>query len=169
MLVLDLSQNFTTQDTGPYKSLPKGPGVPNALIESSLLYSASTRKVTQIGGWFSYNSQADPGYVPDNEIPESSIWEFDIDSESWGQATGIGYPGYGQKVERPGAAAYCDAPTLNKSFVFEGHVWRRSELAYDDYILGKDMKCKPDTFQDPLTIKRKTWRDIMLIISTSSS
>lgn len=129
-------------DTFPYRSVQKGPDIPIGLIESSLLYSPSTRKLTQIGGWFSYNSQTDPGYIPDNEIPAPSMWDFDIDSETWDQATGNGYPGYAQKVERPGAAAYCDASTLNKSFVFEGHVWRRSAPAYNDYVLGEDMNCE---------------------------
>ncbi|KUI54697.1 hypothetical protein VP1G_02094 [Cytospora mali] len=93
----------------------------------------------QIGGWFSYNSQTDPGYIPDDEVPTPSIWEFDIDTESWNQAMEIDHHGYGQSPERPGAAAYCDSPTLNKSFVFEGHVWRRSDPKYNDYVIGKDM------------------------------
>lgn len=50
--------------------------------------------------------------------------------------------GNGKRLERPGAAAYCDALTLNKSFVFGGQVWRRTDPEYDTYILGEDMKCR---------------------------
>lgn len=141
-LVLDLSQNFTTSDAFPYRSLRKPSYVPNSLIENSLLYSASTRKVTQIGGWFSYNTQTDPGYVPDDGLLPPSIWQFDIDSETWSNASDTMISGNGKSLERPGAAAYCDALTLNKSFVFGGQVWRRTDPEYDTYILGEDMKCK---------------------------
>lgn len=141
-LVLDLSQNFTTSDAFPYKSLRKPQYVPNSLIENSLLYSESTRKVTQIGGWFSYNTQTDPGYVPDDAILPPSIWAFDIDSETWSNASDTLTIGDEKILERPGAAAYCDAPTLNKSFVFGGQVWRRTDPEYHAYVLGEDMKCK---------------------------
>ena len=60
LLVLDLSSNFTNQQITPYSVIDKGPSVPNALIEGALWYSQITRKVYQLGGWFSYNSVSDP-------------------------------------------------------------------------------------------------------------
>lgn len=144
LLVLDLSQSFTSLDTSPYRSLPKDARVPNGLISLSLLYSIETRRLTQLGGWFSYNSETDPGYVSDDQLPAPSIWDFDIDAELWHNATNISYVGDPKKFEAPGAAAYCDAPNLSKSFVFGGHVWRRTSPEYKDYVLGEDEKCKLD-------------------------
>lgn len=142
LLVLDLSQNFTTSDAFPYTFLPKPPYVPNSLIENSLLYSASTRKITQIGGWFSYNTKTDPSYVPNDALLPLSIWEFDVGSETWRTASDVVAFGNCERLERPGAVAYCDALTLNKSFVFGGQVWRKTDPGCDTYTLGEDMKCR---------------------------
>jgi hypothetical protein len=142
LLVIDLSQNFTNQDTFPYSVVHKGPDVPNALIEGALWYSSITRKVYQLGGWFSYNSKSDPGFVVTPLPP--AIWEFDIDKQTFAQSV-LTMNDTGVKVERPGAAAYCDAPSLNKNFIFEGYVEARSDPAYiSTYGLGSsiDFKCE---------------------------
>lgn len=146
LLVLDLSNNFTNQETTPYSVIDKGPQVPNALIEAALWYSAATRKIYQLGGWFSSNANKDPGYTATANIPSSSIWEFDIDLKSWAQSA-LTYVNAGSKVERPGAAANCNAPALNMSFLFEGYVQQRSDAAYSnntDYTSGSSttFKCK---------------------------
>ncbi|KUJ18536.1 uncharacterized protein LY89DRAFT_732095 [Mollisia scopiformis] len=139
LVVLDLSRNFTNNDTSVYSVIDKGPGVPNALIESSLWYSKATRKIYQLGGWFSYNNEDDPGYAPDSQIPASSIWEFDIDLKSWAQSA-LSYINTGMKVDRPGAAAHCDAPSLNKSFLFEGYVQHRSDPDYLGFTVASMFK-----------------------------
>ena len=76
-----------------------------------------------------------------NDIPESAIWEFDIDSKRWSKLTDFNYTGVGTKIDRPGAAAYCDAPALNKSFVFEGYVQQRSDHDYITYDQSSEFKC----------------------------
>lgn len=143
LLVLDLSTNFTNQDTHPYRSIGKGPTVPNTLIEGTLWYSRMTRKVYQLGGWFSFNVQSvqdNPGYVQDSAIPESAIWEFDIDQETWAQSN-FNDVNTGAKINRPGAAANCDAPTLNQSFIFEGYVQRRSDHDYINFTVSSEFQC----------------------------
>ena len=141
LLVLDLSRNFTNQDIFPYSSILKSPDVPNGLIEGSLWYSSAARKIYQLGGWFSFNSQTDPGFMQLPNIPESAIWQFDIDSQIWSKFTDFDSIDLGNKIDRPGAAAYCDAPSLNKSFVFEGYVQQRSDHDYIGYAQSSDFKC----------------------------
>jgi hypothetical protein len=138
--VLDLSQNFTNQDSFPYSTIDKGPQVPNTLIEGVLWYSSATRKIYQVGGWFSFNSQANPGFVPLSNIPESSIWEFDIDQKTWAQSS-FTLVNTGKKVDRPGTSASCNAPTLNMSFIFEGYVQQRSDHDYINYTQSSTFKC----------------------------
>jgi hypothetical protein len=142
LLVLDLSSNFTNQQTTPYSVIDKGPSVPNALIEGALWYSQITRKIYQLGGWFSYNSISDPGYLAESALPPSAIWEFDIDTQTW-EKSNFSYVNTGNKVDRPGASANCDAPTLNQSFIFEGYVQQRSDIAYQNYSSNNgEFKCK---------------------------
>lgn len=135
LLVLDLSKNFTNQDPTPYSAVDKGPQVPNAIIEGALWWSAATRKIYQVGGWFSFNSLQDPGYIPDASLPSSSIWEFDVDHETWAQSA-FNYVHTGTKLDRPGAAANCDAPSLNQSYIFEGYVEFRSDIDYYNWTRG---------------------------------
>jgi hypothetical protein len=142
LLVLDLSSNFTNQQTTPYSVIDKGPSVPNALIEGALWYSQITRKIYQLGGWFSYNSVSDPGYLAESALPPSAIWEFDIDTQTW-EMSNFSYVNTGNKVDRPGASANCDAPTLNQSFIFEGYVQQRSDIAYQNYSSNNgEFKCR---------------------------
>ncbi len=141
ILVIDLSRNFTNQDTSPYSVIDKPPNVPNALIEGTLWYSQITRKIYQLGGWFSTNNDADPGYITDAQVPESSIWEFDIDSHTWAQSN-FSVVNTGSKIDRPGAANNCDAPSLNRSFIFEGYVQKRSDHDYINYTTNSEFKCK---------------------------
>ena len=138
ILVIDLSSNFTNQDTFPYSVLDKPPDVPNALIEGTLWYSQITRKIYQLGGWFSTNNQADPGYIA--QVPESAIWELSIDTHSW-EKSSFDVVNTGSKIDRPGAANACDAPALNKSFIFEGYVQRRSDADYANYTANSEFKC----------------------------
>ncbi|KAE9364056.1 hypothetical protein N431DRAFT_489847 [Stipitochalara longipes BDJ] len=137
ILVIDLSSNFTNQDTFPYSVLDKPPDVPNALIEGTLWYSQITRKIYQLGGWFSTNNQADPGYIA--KVPESAIWELSIDSYSW-EKSSFTVVNTGSKIDRPGAANACDAPSLNKSFIFEGYVQKRSDADYANYTVNSEFK-----------------------------
>lgn len=141
--MLDVSKNFTNQDTFPYTSLLKGPDVPNTLIENALWYSSATRKIYQLGGWFSFNNNNNAGYYQDSQIPSSAIWQFDIDTQTWSKATtDFDLVNTGSKIDRPGAAAYCDAPTLNRSFIFEGYVQHRSDPDYVNYTQSADFKCE---------------------------
>lgn len=139
LLVLDLSRNFTNQDSSVYSVIDKGPNIPNGLIEGALWYSKVTRKIYQLGGWFSFNNVADPGYITDAQLPASAIWEFDIDLKTWAKSA-FNYVNTGTKVDRPGAAANCDAPSLNRSFIFEGYVQRRSDYAYKNYTVSSMFK-----------------------------
>ncbi|KAK3937612.1 hypothetical protein QBC46DRAFT_267165, partial [Diplogelasinospora grovesii] len=140
LVVLDLSRNFTNQDTFPYSALHKGPDVPSSLIEHTLWYSRATRKVYQLGGWFSFNNVNDPGYKPLSAIPEAAIWEFDIDGQAWSMAADLAVVNTGNKTDRPGAAANCDAPSLNMSFVFEGYVQQRSDQDYINFTQSSQFK-----------------------------
>lgn len=140
LLVLDLSRNFTNQDSSVYSVIDKGPDVPMGLIEGALWYSKVTRKIYQLGGWFSFNNVADPGYITDAQLPSSAIWEFDIDLKTWAKSV-FNYINTGTKVDRPGAAANCDAPSLNRSFLFEGYVQRRSDYDYRNYTVSSMFKC----------------------------
>jgi hypothetical protein len=140
LIVLDLSQNFTNQDTIPYKAIHKGPSVPNGLIEHALWYSRATRKIYQLGGWFSFNNVDNPAYITDAQLPRSAIWEFDIDAETWVQSS-FNLVNPGDKVDRPGAAANCDAPSLNQSFIFEGYVQKRSDYDYRNYTASSQFSC----------------------------
>jgi hypothetical protein len=140
LVVLDLSRNFTNQDSSVYTVINKSPEVPNALIEGVLWYSKVTRKIYQLGGWFSFNNVADPGYITNAQLPASSIWEFDIDLKRWAKST-LTYINTGAKLDRPGAAANCDVPSLNKSFLFEGYVQQRSDYDYKNYTTSSMFKC----------------------------
>ncbi|KAF0324478.1 kelch domain-containing protein [Colletotrichum asianum] len=138
LLVLDLSKNFTNQETGPYSSVWKAPDVPNGLIEHAMWYSQTTRKVYQLGGWWSSNNNENPAYIDD--FPEPAIWEFDIDTERWAKSTDFEVSNNDQIVDRPGAAAFCDAPTLNRSYIFEGYTQRRSSPANSQYTPSMDFR-----------------------------
>ncbi|KAK3695844.1 hypothetical protein B0T22DRAFT_527103, partial [Podospora appendiculata] len=140
LIVLDLSTNFTNQDTFPYHAIHKSPDVPSSLIEHTLWYSAATRKIYQLGGWFSFNNVNDPGYKNETKIPESSIWEFDLDAQTWSVASDFAHVDTGNKIDRPGAAANCDAPALNMSFIFEGYVQQRSDQDYINFTKSADFK-----------------------------
>jgi hypothetical protein len=83
----------------------------------------------------------DPGFWNLSRIPQSAIWEFDIDNKTWSKATGFNLVDAGIKIDRPGAAANCDAPTLNMSFIFEGYVQQRSDQDYADFKPSADFKC----------------------------
>ena len=89
---------------------------------------------------------ANPGYVTDSAIPESSIWEFDIDQETWTESS-FKNVNTGTKINRPGAAANCDAPTLNQSFIFEGYVQRRSDHDYTNFTVSSEFQYKYLTMQ----------------------
>ncbi|KAK2771939.1 cell wall anchored protein [Colletotrichum kahawae] len=138
LLVLDLSKNFTNQETGPYSSIWKAPDVPNGLIEHAMWFSQTTRKVYQLGGWWSSNNNENPAYIDD--FPEPAIWEFDIDTERWAMSTDFEVSNNDQIVDRPGAAAFCDAPTLNRSYIFEGYTQRRSSPANSQYSPSLDFR-----------------------------
>ncbi|KAL0764874.1 hypothetical protein CaCOL14_012680 [Colletotrichum acutatum] len=140
ILVLDLSQNFTNQETSPYSSIFKSPDVPNGLIEHALWYSQTTRKIYQLGGWFSFNNNLNPSYIGDKDIPEPAIWEFDVDGERWSKSVDFEVSNNGEIVDRPGAAAFCDAPTLNRSYIFEGYVQKRSSPANAAYAATADFR-----------------------------
>ncbi|KAJ3938676.1 uncharacterized protein N0V96_011407 [Colletotrichum fioriniae] len=140
LLVLDLSQNFTNQETSPYSSIFKSPDVPNGLIEHALWYSQTTRKIYQLGGWFSFNSPNNPSFIADPNIPEPAIWEFDVDGGRWSKSIDFQVSNNGEIVDRPGAAAFCDASTLNRSYIFEGYVQRRSSPANAAYTASADFR-----------------------------
>jgi hypothetical protein len=142
LVVIDLSKNFTDQDTFPYSTIHKGPDVPGSLMEHALWYSPATRKIYQVGGWWSASNTEDPGFKDLRDIPEASIWQFDIDSKTWTQADGqlalVNQPG---KVDRQGSAAFCDAPSLNKSYIFEGYVMQRSDKDYIAFQEWNEFQC----------------------------
>ncbi|OHE99462.1 hypothetical protein CORC01_05262 [Colletotrichum orchidophilum] len=140
LLVLDLSENFTNQQTGPYTSIFKSPDVPNGLIEHALWYSKATRKVYQLGGWFSFNSIENPAYIADKDLPEPAIWEFDVDGGGWSKSDDFSVSNNGEIVDRPGAAAFCDASTLNRSYIFEGYVQKRSSPENAAYASSSDFR-----------------------------
>ncbi|KAF6826412.1 hypothetical protein CPLU01_09697 [Colletotrichum plurivorum] len=140
LLVLDLSKNFTNQEAGPYSSVFKTPDVPNGLIEHAMWYSESTRKIYQLGGWFSFNSEQNPAYITNKAMPEPAVWEFDIDAERWAKSEGFEVSNNGEIVDRPGAAAFCDAPSLNRSYVFEGYTQMRSGPANAQYAASSDFR-----------------------------
>lgn len=95
-----------------------------------------------MGGWFSRSgTPSTAGYVQTPSIPPSAIWEFDVDTELWTKETEFHDVNTGTKIDRPGAAAHCDAPSLNQSFVFEGFVQQLSDPAYIDYKLYDTFKC----------------------------
>ncbi|KAF9875115.1 kelch domain-containing protein [Colletotrichum karsti] len=140
LLVLDLSTNFTNQEIGPYSSIFKSPDVPNGLIEHVLWYSENTKKVYQLGGWFSFNSEQNPAYLADENMPEPAIWEFDVGNKRWTMSKDFDISNNGEIIDRPGAAAFCDAPTLNRSYVFEGYVQHRSGPANTQYAQSSDFR-----------------------------
>lgn len=94
-----------------------------------------------MGGWWSFNNVNDPGFKNASVIPESAIWEFDIDSQTWSVAADFALVNTGTKVDRPGAAANCDAPSLNMSFIFEGYVQQRSDQDYTTFAQSSEYKC----------------------------
>ncbi|TDZ32659.1 Kelch repeat-containing protein [Colletotrichum spinosum] len=140
LLVLDLSKNFTNQEAAPYSSVFKAPDVPNALIEHALWYSPATRKIYQLGGWFSFNGDSNPAYLADKRLPEPAIWEFDIDAERWSMSNDFNISNNGHAVDRPGAAAFCDAPSLNRSYILEGYTQRRTSPANAQYGSSSDFR-----------------------------
>ncbi|KAK0717349.1 hypothetical protein B0T26DRAFT_648075, partial [Lasiosphaeria miniovina] len=140
LVVLDLSKNFTNQDSFPYSSIHKGPDVPSSLIEHVLWFSPATRKIYQLGGWFSFNNVNDPGYKNLTQIPLAAVWEFDIDAQTWSEADDLALVDTGAKVQRPGAAASCDVPSLNRSFIFEGYVQQRSDQEYTGFTASSEFK-----------------------------
>ncbi|KAI9683890.1 MAG: hypothetical protein M1829_004225 [Trizodia sp. TS-e1964] len=136
---IDLSANFTNQETTPYTSIPKPVGVPNGLIEGALWYSRAARKIYQLGGWFSFNNQESPIYLDQSLIPPSAIWEYNVDNQAWSQ-TSFTLSNTGVKIDRPGAASYCDAPSINQSFIFQGYVQKRSDPDYSNYTTSSQFK-----------------------------
>jgi hypothetical protein len=142
LLVLDLSRNFTNQDVFPYTSLGKPPNVPSSLIEHALWFSRATKRIYQLGGWFSFNGKEHPSYVNDPDLPRPAIWEFDIDGRRWSIADDFRPVHTGDVVDRPGAAAYCDAPSLNRSYIFEGFTQRRSGSHNANFTAISDFRCQ---------------------------
>ncbi|TLD09740.1 hypothetical protein PspLS_11400 [Pyricularia sp. CBS 133598] len=142
LLVLDVGKNFSTEDPRLFKQIRKtDANVPRALNEHALWYSKTLNKIYQLGGWAS--SIGDRGRDPSNlpEVPSSGIWEFDIVSERWTKADdGFDKRNTGDKIERQGAASYCDAPSLGVSFLFEGYVQQRSDKDYANYAPSTDFK-----------------------------
>jgi hypothetical protein len=142
LLEIDLSTNFTNQDIFPYTSIPKSPSVPSGLVEHVLWYSQTARKLYQLGGWFSFNSVTAPNYVPTDQIPPPSIWQLDIDSGNWSE-TEFDLDNAGSSIlHRPGAAANCDAPSLNMSFLFEGYLQQRSESDTVKFTQSSEFQCR---------------------------
>lgn len=88
-----------------------------------------------MGGWFSFNNQKSPIFVQTTDIPDPSIWQYGIDTRNWSQAN---FTKKGNLFHRPGAAAYCDAPTLDRSYAFEGFVQQRSERATTNLTQNSD-------------------------------
>ena len=140
VLVLDLSRSFNDTDTFPYSTIRKGPDVPSSLMEHALWYSQTKRIIYQIGGWWSVSNVQDPGYKDLQKIPEAEIWEFGLDSKTWTKTTDLTLVNFKAKVQRPGAAAYCDAPAINQSFIFQGYSEQRSEKDYTDYEQWSEYK-----------------------------
>lgn len=140
LLVIDLSRNFSTTDTAPYSRILKGPQVPSSLMEHALWFSRATRKLYQLGGWWSASNVDDPGFKDITEIPEAELWEFDLDKKVWAKPTDLVIRNKG-KLQRPGAAAYCDAPTADRSYLFQGYVEQRSDEEYIDYKQWSEYKC----------------------------
>ncbi|KAK5653711.1 hypothetical protein OQA88_8742 [Cercophora sp. LCS_1] len=140
LLVLDLSRNFTSTDTFPYSRILKGPQVPGSLMEHALWYSQTQRKIYQLGGWWSASNSEDPGFKELRQIPEAEIWEFSIDSSTWSKATDLSLVNFRHRLQRQGAAAFCDAPALDKSFIFQGYSEQRSEKEYIDYEQWSEYK-----------------------------
>lgn len=73
--------------------------------------------------------------MTNSSLPDPSIWQYAIDSGTWSQANPTKK---GNLIHRPGAAAYCDAPALNKSYVFEGYAQARSERATQNLTANSD-------------------------------
>jgi len=128
----------------PYSVIDKPPQVPNGIIEGILWFSNNTRKIYQLGGWFSFNNVADPAYIQDSNLPTSTIWEFDIDQKAWDilNYTGVNT---GDKVQRMGAAANCGSGMQgggNLSWGFEGYLQRRSDWETRNFTVSSEFQCK---------------------------
>jgi hypothetical protein len=98
--------------------------------------------VYQLGGWFSFNSQTHPAFTPLKSIPPAAVWEYNPVTEAWRVADGFDTINTGTKVDRPGAAANCDAPSIDTSFIFSGYVQQRSDAAYINYTQSSEFKCE---------------------------
>jgi len=142
LLVIDLAESFNITDSSPYSTVLKGPQVPNSLAEHAIWYSPTTRKLYQLGGMWSLSNTDDPGFKALDALPEPAIWQYDINSKTWSESTGtFDLVNTGSKIQRPGAAAYCDAPAINMSFVFQGYVETRSDKEHSYFEQWSDFMC----------------------------
>ena len=139
-------------DTEPYSRILKGPRVPSSLMQHALWCSRATRKIYQIGGWRSASNIDNPGFKQLTEIPEAELWEFDVVKKEWTRSTDLVIKNRG-KLQRPGAAAYCDASSVNRSYLFQGYVEQRSDKEYIDYAEWSEYKCTPQLSTNPSRLR----------------
>jgi hypothetical protein len=56
-----------------------------------------------------------------------TMWEFDVDTRSRSIADNLSSVNTENKFDGARAAAHCDAPAVNMSFIFEGYVQQGSD------------------------------------------
>jgi len=139
-------------DTEPYSRILKGPQVPSSLMQHALWFSRATRKIYQIGGWWSASNIDNPGFKQLTEIPEAELWEFDVVKKEWTRPTDLVIKNRG-KLQRPGAAAYCDTSSVNRSYLFQGYVEQRSDKECIDYAEWSEYKCTPQLSTNPSRLR----------------
>lgn len=111
--IIELGKDFTIEAI-PITIKQKPLNVP-VLNRGIIWTDATTGNIYIAGGHFFKQAYWDASefYVPDDQIPDFSIWKYDLKADSWEEITPIG-----EDMTRLISSAYTSIPTMDRSFAF---------------------------------------------------
>ncbi|KAI9048313.1 hypothetical protein LZ554_008107 [Drepanopeziza brunnea f. sp. 'monogermtubi'] len=125
---------FNTTNPGEYD---QGQNISLLVINPSTSFTSNDT--------FPYRTIYKPSNLPPvlGSTPKAETRDFDINAERWSDESHLKILNTRKKIDRPRAAAHCDAPTLNQSLILGGVRGSRylSDPGYANYAQYDAYKC----------------------------